>query len=78
MSRYCYIFQKKQEKDESHYFSMDFDNEGSLRSLFWPNGRSRVASMFKDIVVFDVTYKINKLRMPFVPFTGVNHQWPSI
>lgn len=27
-------FKSKQKEDESHYFAMDFDNDGSLRSVF--------------------------------------------
>ncbi|CAI9290267.1 unnamed protein product [Lactuca saligna] len=33
---------------------------------------------FNDVVVFDVTYMTNKFKMPFAPFTGVNHHGQSI
>lgn len=52
---------------------------GSLRSVCCADGRSRVVyPMFNDVHVFDVTQKTNKLKMPFVLFTGVNHHCQSI
>lgn len=53
---------------------MDLDSDGSLRTVFLAAGKSGVAySMFDDVLVFDVTYKTNKFRMLFAPFTGVFH-----
>lgn len=53
---------------------MDLDNDGSLRSVFWADGRLRVAySMFTDVLLFDLSYKTNKFRILFVSFTEVNH-----
>lgn len=38
IAKECYgiitYFKSKQEDDESHYFAMDLDNDGSLRSVF--------------------------------------------
>lgn len=60
--------------DGSHYFSIDLGNDGTLRSVFWEDGRARVAYLqFSDVLVIDVTHKTNKFKMPFAPFTGVNH-----
>lgn len=54
---------------------MVLDNHGSLRSVFWIDARSRVTySIFDYVLVFDVTYKTNKFRIIFAPFTDVNHQ----
>lgn len=33
---------------------------------------------FFDVLVFDFSYKTNKLRMPVVSFTGVNNRQQSI
>lgn len=50
-----------------------------MTSVFWADERSRVAySMFHDVLLFDLTYKTNKFRMPFAAFTGINHPWLSI
>ncbi|XP_061364862.1 protein FAR1-RELATED SEQUENCE 5-like [Gastrolobium bilobum] len=53
--------------------------DGTLRSVFWADGRSRASyGQFREVLVFDLTYKINKLKFPFAPFVGVNHHRQSI
>ncbi|KAK1362024.1 hypothetical protein POM88_046498 [Heracleum sosnowskyi] len=72
-------FQEKAAMDDNHYFTMDLAKDGTLRSVFWADGRSRTSYLqFGDVVVFDVTYKTNKFKMPFAPFIGVNHHGQSI
>lgn len=61
-------FQQKQEGDESFYITMDLGDDGTLRSVFWGDGRVRAVYLqFCDILVFYVTYKTNKFKMPFAP-----------
>ena len=58
---------------------MDLSDDRYPRNIFWADGRSRDAyTKFRDVVVFDVTYMTNKFKMPFAPFTGVNHHGQSI
>ncbi|KAK2969824.1 hypothetical protein RJ640_023553 [Escallonia rubra] len=72
-------FQEKAVSDGAHFFAMDLASDGSLRSVFWSDGRSREAYLqFGDVLMFGVTYKTNKFRMPFAPFIGVNHHRQSI
>ncbi|KAK3023285.1 LOW QUALITY PROTEIN: hypothetical protein RJ639_044256 [Escallonia herrerae] len=64
--------QKKTMLDDSYYFAMDLGRDGSLRSLFWADGRPRASyAQFGDVVVFDVTYTTNKFRMSFAPFVRI-------
>lgn len=71
-------FQQKREDDGSYYFAMDLGDDETLRSVFWADGRAKAAYLqFCDVLVFDVTYKTNKFKMPFAPFTGVNHHLQS-
>ncbi|XP_061340012.1 protein FAR1-RELATED SEQUENCE 5-like [Gastrolobium bilobum] len=72
-------FQKKSMVDGAFYFDMDLAEDGTLRSVFWADGRSRTAyAHFGEVLVFDVTYKTNKFRFPFAPFVGVNHHGQTI
>ncbi|KAK3021760.1 hypothetical protein RJ639_045703 [Escallonia herrerae] len=72
-------FQEKAVLDGAHFFAIDLASDESLRSVFWADGRSKEAYLqFGDVLVFDVTYKTNKFRMPFTPFVGVNHHRQSI
>lgn len=51
----------------------------ALRSVFWTNDRARFAYLqFSNVMVFDVTYKSNKFRMPFAPFNGVKQNFWSM
>ncbi|KAI4318596.1 hypothetical protein MLD38_032277 [Melastoma candidum] len=51
----------------------DGDNQG-LSNVFWADSRAQLNyTYFGDTVTFDTTYRSNKYRLPFAPFTGVNH-----
>ncbi|GAV72633.1 LOW QUALITY PROTEIN: hypothetical protein CFOL_v3_16121, partial [Cephalotus follicularis] len=57
--------------DPNFYFAMELDTDGTLRSMFWTDSRSRNEYfIFGDVIVFDITYKTNKFMMPFALFTG--------
>ncbi|KAF9591404.1 hypothetical protein IFM89_004102 [Coptis chinensis] len=72
-------FLKMQTENSEFFHTMDLDNEGRLRNVFWADGRCRVACKeFGDIITFDATYLTNKYDMPFAPFVGVNHHGQSV
>lgn len=65
--------------DSSFYFAMDLAKYGTLGSVFWADGISKTAySQFGDVLIFDVTYRTNKFKLPFARFVGVNHHCQSI
>ncbi|XP_061357617.1 protein FAR1-RELATED SEQUENCE 7-like [Gastrolobium bilobum] len=71
-------FQRKSSLDGAFYFDMHLAEDGTLRSVFWADGRSRASyAQFGKVLVFDVTYKINKSKFLFAPFVGVNHHEQS-
>ncbi|XP_077252987.1 protein FAR1-RELATED SEQUENCE 5-like [Tasmannia lanceolata] len=71
-------FQKRKSEDPNFYFELELDTNGTLRSMFWADSRAREAYLtFTDVVIFYVTYKTNRFKMPFAPFTGVNHHRQS-
>ena len=50
-----------------------------MGNCLWANARSRIAyRYFGDAVTFDTIYQTNTYKMPFVPFTGVNHHHQSV
>ena len=60
------------------YFSVDLDEKGRLKNVFWADNRCRQAfKEFSDIVTFDTTYLTNRYDMPFTSFVGVNHHIQS-
>ncbi|KAF5477811.1 hypothetical protein F2P56_004424, partial [Juglans regia] len=72
-------FLDRQNKEPGFVFSMQVDNDGCMGSYFWADARSRaVYQYFWDVVTFDATYLINIYKMPFVPFSRVNHHHQTI
>ncbi|GJU91271.1 FAR1-related sequence 5-like protein [Tanacetum coccineum] len=52
---------------------VDCDDD-KLVGLFWADEQAiRDYAVFGDIVSFDATFRSNKYKMVFVPFTGINH-----
>ncbi|XP_059457607.1 protein FAR1-RELATED SEQUENCE 5-like [Corylus avellana] len=72
-------FLESQSKNPSFFFSIDVDENGCMGNCFWADARSRAAyQYFGDAVTFDASYLTNRYKMPFVPFTGVNHHHQSV
>ncbi|GKV05164.1 hypothetical protein SLEP1_g17206 [Rubroshorea leprosula] len=64
--------------NENFYHSMELDEDGVCRSMFWADGRAReMYQHFGDVVVFDMTYRTNQFLLPFAPFTSMNHHGQS-
>ena len=50
-----------------------------MTDFFWRDGRLRVDyDCFRDVVVFDTTYRTNKYNLICAPFVGVNHYWQNV
>jgi zinc finger SWIM domain-containing protein 3 len=72
-------FQKKQEDDAQFFYTIEPDDKGAVKNIFWVDERARRAYQeFGDVVTFDTTYQTNKYSMPLAPFIGVNHHRHSI
>ncbi|XP_056695284.1 protein FAR1-RELATED SEQUENCE 5-like [Spinacia oleracea] len=53
--------------------------DGTLLNAFWSDARSRDSyKYFGDVITFDTTFSLNRFRMPFAPFIGINHHGSSI
>ncbi|URE23059.1 hypothetical protein MUK42_19223 [Musa troglodytarum] len=70
----CNYFNRMQEQNSNFYYSLDFNEDGHIRNVFWADEMSRAAyKSFSDAVTFDTTYLTNKYDLPFVTFVGINH-----
>ncbi|KAG7990901.1 hypothetical protein I3843_02G047900 [Carya illinoinensis] len=68
------LFEEGDCKEPGFVYSMQVDENESMGSCFWADARSRSTyQYFGDVVTFDATYLTNVYKMPFVPFSGVNH-----
>ncbi|CAN0923251.1 Protein FAR1-RELATED SEQUENCE 3 [Linum grandiflorum] len=67
-------FKKMQAENPGFFYAMQLDEDNRMTNVFWADARSRIAySHFGDAISFDSKYKVNLYKVPFVPFTGVNH-----
>ncbi|RDX60795.1 Protein FAR1-RELATED SEQUENCE 3, partial [Mucuna pruriens] len=67
-------FKKMQAENPGFFYAIQLDEDNHMSNVFWADARSRTAySHFGDAVTLDTTYRINQYRVPFAPFTGVNH-----
>lgn len=64
----------KQAENPAFFYAVQGDEDQCMSNIFWadPNARSNY-TYFGDTVTFDTTYRSNRYRLPFAPFTGVNH-----
>ena len=68
------LFFKMQQADSEFYYAIDLDNELRLSNVFWVHSCRRATYQeFHDMVSFDTTYLVNRYKMPFATFVGVNH-----
>ncbi|XP_058787209.1 protein FAR1-RELATED SEQUENCE 5-like isoform X2 [Vicia villosa] len=72
-------FKNCQLRNPGFFYAFQMDVDGHLANCFWVDSRSKMSyKYFGDVVTFDPTYLTNRYKMPFVPFTGVNHHQQSI
>ncbi|KAK7300337.1 hypothetical protein RJT34_11180 [Clitoria ternatea] len=72
-------FKKMQAENPGFFYAIQLDDDNRMTNVFWADARSRTAySHFGDTVTLDTTYRVNQYRVPFAPFTGVNHHGQMI
>lgn len=63
-----------QEKDPGFFCAVQGNLDNTPGNVFWADGNSKTNyNYFGDTVTFDTTYRMNRYRVPFAPFTGLNH-----
>ncbi|GMJ02809.1 FAR1-related sequence 5 [Hibiscus trionum] len=63
-----------QNEDPAFFCAVQGDFDNPTGNIFWADAHCRVNyNHFGDTVTFDTTYRTNRYRVPFAPFTGWNH-----
>ncbi|XP_059636320.1 protein FAR1-RELATED SEQUENCE 5-like isoform X2 [Cornus florida] len=63
-----------QAEDPGFFCVVQGEIENTSGNIFWADANSRMNyNYFGDTVTFDTTYRTNRYRVPFAPFTGLNH-----
>ncbi|KAK3412868.1 hypothetical protein EUGRSUZ_I01547 [Eucalyptus grandis] len=66
-------------ENANFFYAVQNDEDQSMCNVVWADSRSRMNyTYFGDTVTFDTTYRSNRYRLPFAPFTGVNHHGQPI
>ncbi|KAK8285609.1 hypothetical protein V6Z12_D08G236300 [Gossypium hirsutum] len=72
-------FKKMQAENPGFFYAIQLDEDNRMANVFWADARSRTAYMhFGDAVKLDTSYRVNQYRVPFAPFTGLNHHGQMI
>lgn len=63
-----------QAENPAFVYAVQGDEDQCMSNIFWADPKARMNyTYFGDTVTFDTTYRSNRYRLPFAPFTGVNH-----
>ncbi|KAK6926448.1 MULE transposase domain [Dillenia turbinata] len=72
-------FKKMQAENPGFFYAIQLDEDNRMANVFWADARSRTAySHFGDTVTLDTAYRVKQYRVPFAPFTGINHHGQKI
>ncbi|XWS71784.1 hypothetical protein CRYUN_Cryun03dG0168300 [Craigia yunnanensis] len=72
-------FKKMQAENPGFFYAIQLDDDNRMANVFWADARSRAAYMhFGDAVKLDTSYRVNQYRVPFTPFSGMNHHGQTI
>ncbi|XP_035830896.1 protein FAR-RED ELONGATED HYPOCOTYL 3-like [Helianthus annuus] len=62
-----------------YLFEYSVDDDKRLTGLFWADGLCKLNFMeFGDVISFDATFKTNRYKMVFVPFTGIDNHCRNV
>lgn len=68
------FFKDLQMKDPLFLYTMQVDAKNVLKNFFWRDGRSKMDyDFFGDVLILDMTPKIDPCNMFCVSFLGINH-----
>ncbi|KAL9370464.1 hypothetical protein Peur_035604 [Populus x canadensis] len=72
-------FKKMQAENPGFFYAIQLDDENRMANVFWADAKSRTAyTHFGDAVTFETSPRVNQYRVPFAPFTGLNHHGQTI
>ncbi|XVF68625.1 hypothetical protein PTKIN_Ptkin11bG0016500 [Pterospermum kingtungense] len=72
-------FKKMQAENPGFFYAIQLDDDNRMVNVFWADARSRTAYMhFGDTVKLDTSYRVNQYKVPFAPFSGLNHHGQTI
>lgn len=72
-------FKKMQAENPGFFYAIQLDDDNRMANVFWADARSRTSyNHFGDAVTLDTMYRVYQYKVPFAPFTGVNHHGQTV
>ena len=73
------MFRERQKQIPGFCYSMQTDEDGTTRSVFWTDAVGRANyKIYGDYISFDTTFSTNVYDMPFAPIVGVDNHGKTI
>jgi hypothetical protein len=68
------FFNDMQDRNPCFFYSLDMNEQGQLRNVFWADAKSRSSyNYFGDVVSINITNFSDQYDIQFVSFVGTNH-----
>jgi len=68
------FFNDMQDRNPCFFYSLDMNEQGQLRNVFWADAKSRSSyNYFGDVVAINITNFSDQYDIQFVSFVGTNH-----
>ncbi|PKU83521.1 Protein FAR1-RELATED SEQUENCE 5 [Dendrobium catenatum] len=65
--------------DDMFAWDVQTDEDDCLLNFFWVYGLGRIDyDCFGDVIIFDISYSLNKYNLAYAPIVGVNNHWQNI
>ncbi|XP_021756200.1 protein FAR1-RELATED SEQUENCE 5-like [Chenopodium quinoa] len=72
------ILIEEQKEDPNFYFRVKFDKEGRISNIFWRDAMMlEDYKIYRDVLVFDTTYRANRYNLICAPFVGIDNHWKN-
>jgi hypothetical protein len=60
-------------------YTMRFDDQNTMKSIFWTGARGKMDyHLYRDFVSFDTTFSTNMYNVPFAPIVGIDGHGSNI
>ncbi|PKA59596.1 Protein FAR1-like sequence 5 [Apostasia shenzhenica] len=73
------LFRERKNFDLLFDWDVELDEEQRLTNFLWVDEKCKMDyNIFRDVIIFDTSYHINKYNLICAPLIGVNNHWQNI
>ncbi|XP_056692392.1 protein FAR1-RELATED SEQUENCE 5 isoform X2 [Spinacia oleracea] len=72
------VMQQRTRDDSSFFYRVKVNDDNQIVSIFWRDSMMVEDYMaYRDVLIFDTTYRINRYSLICAPFVGINKHWKT-